>query len=112
MGIGFNNVGGQSKIKTIGKYSRDTTIDVSNYNATSADNFLFVPDTEDRTNLISASGLASYYVKYKPAEITLNNNTLNLIVPVIQINEVYTNQTAAAFDNHLSGTLYFVGNID
>ncbi len=103
----------------IGTYSANTTIDVSAYGATSANQFLIVPNSLSGSPSFSrytgATGdNISFSCSFSSGSKTLSNNNLNITAPTVSFSGTKKEGSANAFNIAGSAvcpySVYFIGN--
>ena len=103
--------------KLVGTYSSNTTVDVSSYGATSANEFLLVPSQNTSGSYLGYVGDVSsphswsYYVN---SNMQLTNNSLSLTLPRVNTNVRggYTGMWAGDISFYVPCSLYYVGKIE
>ena len=111
-----------NSISLVGQYSSDTTINVSSYYASSANEFLLVPITSGNTSVASSTADTPEYTTwglslgFTQGTLSLSGNNLSIILPKVtgisgltQASHHYANTLAG--DKSVPCNLYYVGTI-
>ena len=99
----------------IGTYSANTTIDVSAYGATSADQFLAVCDTTKQNHISTAtasSGGFNATADYYPPSMTMSNSNLTVNVGTLRCRMADYAGMRGDATVQLSTKVYYVGDIE
>lgn len=96
----------------VGTYSANTTIDVSDLDATSADQFIVVTNSGSASAFSNAGGSnITSQSGYTPATLSLSNGILTLNVPRISVYHQASGGAGGPSYGLCSCTVYYVGNI-